>query len=213
MTLETALPPGTLLRSLNGISADLFFTAATEVDPVFRVRGAVRRRYRYLQPGRSSDVGRWRAAAELLVGEVDVRSFGRGFPASAPALRPIQSVEVRGTPDGLEIDVVASSFVWGMVRKMVAAMREVDAGRLSLARLGRAARGQERLTLPMAEPGPLVLWEVEYPFPWTHHWAGPNRHQARWWEERESAWLERGRVMAAVRGALAVKGPVDSLGR
>jgi hypothetical protein len=79
-----------------------------------------------------------------------------------------------------------------MVRKIVAALREVEEGRLSVARLEAALHGRTRLTLPMAEPERLVLWEVEYPLPWQHHWAGPNRHQARWETlARENLWVRQ----------------------
>jgi hypothetical protein len=77
-----------------------------------------------------------------------------------------------------------------MVRKMVAALREVDEGRLTADRLEAALHGRVRLTLPLAEPERLVLWDVEYPFPWQYRWAGPNRHQGRWLtSERENLWV------------------------
>ena len=78
------------------------------------------------------------------------------------------------------VEVRAPSFVWGMVRKIVASFREVEAGRVSVDRLEAALHGRARLTLPMAEPERLVLWEVEYPSPWHYRWTGPNRHQSEW---------------------------------
>ena len=97
------------------------------------------------------------------------------------------------------IEVRAPSFVWGMVRKIVAAFREVEAGRISLERLDAALEGRVRLTLPMAEPERLVLWEVEYAEPWDHHWAGPNRHQKQWERETEEGlWTRRGILGALV---------------
>jgi len=202
LALQSPLSPGNLLRSLNGLAPDLFFTAATEIEPRFRVRAAARRRYRYFDRPSNPHLDRWHAAAERFVGEIDVRSFGRGLPTSSPILRRIESVRIREVGGGVEVEVVAPSFVWGMVRKIVAALREVDSGRLSLARLENALDGRERLTLPMAEPEPLVLWDVEYPLAWTYHWRGPNRHQARWWTDRRSEWLQRGQVLDWIRGAV-----------
>ena len=50
LTLTSAFPPTALLRALNGIEPDIFFTAATAVPESFRVRSAVRRVYPVL-PG------------------------------------------------------------------------------------------------------------------------------------------------------------------
>jgi len=88
------------------------------------------------------------------------------------------------------IEVRAPSFVWGMVRKIVGALREVDRAHLSLAQLAAAIRGEERLMLPLAEPDGLVLWSVEYPhLRWEALWNGPNRHQTAYYSRvREMLW-------------------------
>jgi len=184
------LPGGALLRSLNGISPEVTCTAATEVSEEFRVRRAVRRTYRYFVFQGDHDIGSWERAARLFQGTIDVRSFGRALPAGAPVERVVETVTIQETTGGFVVEVRAPSFVWGMVRKIVAALREHDSGRLPLARLEAAVRGRERLTLPLAPPEGLVLWEVEYPFPWNYHWAGPNRHQrARSQSLAESFWV------------------------
>ena len=181
LALTTERSGPIVLRALNGVSPGMFFTAATTVPPDFRVRRAVRRVYRYFEPAAGHDIDRWQSAARLLLGTVDVRSFGRGLPTAVPVWRTVESVSVEPHGEVLVVEVRAPSFVWGMVRKIVAALREVDRGRLSSTRLQAALAGRTRLTLPMAEPERLLLWEVEYPFTWQVHWAGPNRHQARWW--------------------------------
>jgi tRNA U38,U39,U40 pseudouridine synthase TruA len=86
-----------------------------------------------------------------------------------------------------------------MARKIVGALREYDGGRVSLDHLRAALEGRERLTPPLAEPDRLVLWDVEYPIPWTVTWAGPNRHQARRErDDRNGLWV-RGEVLRALR--------------
>ncbi len=180
LTLTSAFPPTALLRVLNGIEPDIVFTAATAVTESFRVRSAVRRVYRYFQPPGTYDFQKWKDVARRFSGQVDVRSFGRGIPAGAPVWRTIESVTVSPRPGGAVIEIQAPSFVWGMVRKVVAAFREVDVGRISIDRLEEALHGRTRLTLPTAEPEPLLLWDVEYPIPWEHVWTGPNRHQLAW---------------------------------
>ena len=156
LTLTSALPPNALLRVLNGVEPDIDFTAARAVPESFRVRAAIRRVYRYF-PGRRAPMtsSKWTDVARHFSGSVDVRSFGRALPAGSPVWRTIESVTVTSRPGGTVVELRAPSFVWGMVRKIVAALREVEAGRVSVDRLDAALQGWTRLTLPMAESEPL----------------------------------------------------------
>lgn len=181
VSLRSPLSGPALLRALNGASPRVFFTAAASVPDDFRVRRALSREYRYHYASPPIRPDRVDEAARLIAGSVDVRSFGRALPASEPVRRTVESVRYEALERGGVLIIKAPSFVWGMVRKIVGALREVDSGRLPISRLSRALRGEERLTLPMAEPEPLVLWDVEYGLPWQYLWNGPNRHQARWW--------------------------------
>lgn len=200
IALSADRPGPVLLRALNGISPEMFFTAATAVPEGFRVRRAVRRVYRYFEPAAHHDLGRWQDAARLFSGNVDARSFGRGLPAAVPVWRTVESVRVEPVGELLRVEVRAPSFVWGMVRKIVAALRSVDEGKLSPTRLAAALAGRERLTLSMAEPEGLLLWNVELPITWAVPWDGPNRHQTRWWESvREGITVRADLVDAIVR--------------
>ncbi len=179
LAFESPLPAPALLRALNGIAPEIFFRAAVAVDPAFHVRAADRRTYRYFDPPRGQRLAAWRETARLFEGEIDVRSLGRSIPQEAPVRRTVERLRIRRRDRGLEIEVVARSFVWGMVRKIVAALREVDVGRLSRPALADALRGHRRLTLPLAEPEPLVLWEVAYPLRWKYFASGPSRARVR----------------------------------
>ena len=201
LALSSALSGPSLLRALNGISPWIHFTAAAEIPTEFRVRRAARREYRYFESTPSSGSERLEAALRLFSGRVDVRSLGRALPKDPPVWREIESVQVEPAgPDASVIVVRAPSFVWGMVRKIVGALRLVEAERLPVPRLASALAGHERLTLPMAEPEPLVLWEVEYPVSWTLRGAGPNRHQRAGWRAARTEALTRVRVLDAVTG-------------
>ncbi|HYB79652.1 MAG TPA: hypothetical protein VEG66_07855 [Thermoplasmata archaeon] len=192
LTLASPLAPNALLRALNGIAPDIVFTAASEVPDGFRVRKAVRRVYRYFEPAHGHDFEVWQSTARRFSGSVDVRSLGRGLPAGVPIWRTVESVTVTRRTGGATVEVRAPSFVWGMVRKIISALREVEAGRVSLDELEAALRGRTRLTLPMAEPERLVLWDVEFPIPWQHFWAGPNRHQVGWARSaQDSLWVRQ----------------------
>ena len=191
VALTSELPSASLLRALNGIAPDIYFTAAREVESSFSPRRAVRRWYRYLEttspPGRAV-ADRWRRVAGLFSGKVDVRSFGRRVAADAPVWRDIESFEVAETEGGLLLDLRAPSFVWGMVRKIVAAGRAVVREELPLDRLRAAIDGRAPRGFPPAEPEPLVLWSVDYDEGWAHTARGPTRAQRnRWRRERALA--------------------------
>ncbi|EQD29140.1 tRNA pseudouridine synthase A, partial [mine drainage metagenome] len=165
---------------------------------------ARRRRYRYYLDGDPDRAGRLRSIAGLLGDRVDARSFGRGLGGSTPQFRPLSRIQV--AQDGLDtwIEVEAHAFVWGMVRKIVTGICEVESGRRSPADLVRAARGEQRLTLALAPPEPLVLWEVEYDLPWTHFASGRTRHQEAHLREVE----RQARLLPALLRALG-SGPAE----
>jgi tRNA pseudouridine38-40 synthase len=178
LALDSTLDAPALLGQLNGIAPDIFFTATAPFPFPARIRAARRRRYRYYETPALMRRTEYREALAVFPGTIDVRSVGRGLPSAVPAIRPVEIARIAGGTGGPWVEIVAPSFVWGMVRKIVGACREVVAGRLTIDRLRRALEGAERLTLPLAEPEPLVLWEVEYVEPWTTEWRGPNRRQA-----------------------------------
>ena len=201
MTLVSKLPGPTLLRALNGIAPDIVFRRAAPVPLEFKVRKPIRRVYRFYEPGPIRSLKVWRNAARVLRGAVDVRTFGRGFSADSPVLRNIDRLTIRPTPpSGIQLEVVAKAFVWGMVRKMMAALREVDEGRLSLDALAQAARGVKRLTLPMADPEGLVLYSVEYPVRWTAHAELFTRYQLEHFASERKQCRARGAVLTTVAG-------------
>jgi tRNA pseudouridine38-40 synthase len=205
LTLSSALPAAAVLRALNGIAPEIFFTAISEVSSEFSARTASSRWYRYFEPAEGHRLERWREAATKFQGEVDVRSFGRALPVGHPTLRTVDRIRVHRSRTGwFLVDIRAASFVWGMVRKIIAALRKVDDGSLTLARLEGALRGEHRLTLPLAEPEGLVLWDVTYPVRWSGQWGGPNRTQTRYFAEL----VRRARVREMVgRGLFEGLGP------
>ncbi len=198
LALTSDLDGARLLRALNGVAPEIFATAATPAPPGFRVRHARRRVYRYYEVGADRDFHAWAEAAPALQGAVDVRSFGRGVVSREPVWRTVESIVVTPRRGGAVVEVRAPSFVWGMVRKLVGALREHERRRLPLERLTEAAQGRVRLSLPMAEPEGLVLWSVEYPLRWEFRWQGPNRHQRAYATSAYDAWWVRRRVLRSI---------------
>ncbi len=187
-----------LLRALNGCAPDIFFTAAHAVPAGFRPRRATQRTYRYLEPRSSHDSDRWREAAGRFVGRMDARSFGRGLPSDRPVWREVQGVSVSTEGPWLVLEITAPSFVWGMVRKIVAALRAVTSGTLTPETLEEAVAGRRRLTLPLAEPEGLILWEVGYPFDFEVVASRFTAHQERYWAREREATRRRAALVERV---------------
>jgi len=200
VALSSELRGPALLGALNGMSGELYFSHARSVPADFHPRQAQSRWYRYFEPAEGHDLGRWKEAAAHLTGPLDGRSFGRGMPSGAPAIRIIDRIEVTAQGDRFEIDVHARSFVWGMVRKIVAALRAFDAGDLTGSALEGGARGRRRISLPMAEPEGLVLWEVVYPEPWECAASGPSDRQVETLTAARRGLRVRGAVIDALEG-------------
>ena len=166
LAIRSRLPAPALVRGMNGLSPSIFFTGARAISEDFRVRDALWREYRYylaVDRGRARSLAR---IAEELPASLDVRTFGRSIPSERPVFRDLHFLRAHPERGGVRIDIRARSFVWGMVRKIVAALLECEAGRLPVADLRSAARGERRLTLPLAPADGLLLWEVRYAGRW-----------------------------------------------
>ena len=203
LTLRSDLPARPLLRALNGLAPDIYFDAARPVPEEFRVRQALWREYRYLLFGPPSVIRRYRTIANRLPHEIDARTFGRGIPPGTPTFRTIDLLRIHDGSGGPWLQVRARSFVWGMVRKLVAGITECAEGRLSVDELADAAAGRRRLTLPLAPPDPLVLWEVRYPGRWTYRTHGRSRHQHHHLAEAKRRAATRLRISSLIVGNVA----------
>jgi tRNA pseudouridine38-40 synthase len=180
LALSSPLAGRALLRALNGIAPEIFFAATREVPEEFRVRSARAREYRYFLGDLGRTRERWEEALAWFVGgDIDVRSFARGLPSERPTWRTLERLElVPGPGPGPEVlRVRGPGFVWGMVRKIVAAVRAYAEGKVRAVDIREALRGERRLAVPLAPPEPLVLWSVEYPDPWAVHEGRRTRRQ------------------------------------
>lgn len=199
LVLRSSLPAASLLRALNGIAPEILFRDAREVADDFRVRDAIAREYRYFEPGAHDVAAHWAELAALFEGRpIDVRSFGRGVPPGAPVWRNLDRLRVVGEDGYLRVELRARSFVWGMVRKIVAALRAATAGELTADRLADAIAGRVRLTLPLAEPERLVLWAVEYATPTGTPASRLARGQQAYFDSERTSVALRSPVLAAI---------------
>jgi len=178
--------PAVLMRSLNAMTPGIVVHDVRLARPGFSARfDAIRREYRFrLAAGpvpplfsapvvwwvkRELDVDAMRAAAAILVGEHDFRSFCVTASAIGKhTVRRIDSIEIAeecalGEP-GLVVRVVGNAFLHSMVRTIVGSLVEVGFGRREASWLGDALEARERSAAgPTAPPQGLTLWSVGYP--------------------------------------------------
>jgi tRNA pseudouridine38-40 synthase len=109
------------------------------------------------------DLRAMQAAASVLVGFHDFRSFGSQSEPGQSTLVELKRLEVREDKDRIYITVAGSHFLWKMVRRIVGTLVEVGRGKLSPDDVERflAQPSQEpaRLTAP---PSGLFLEQVIY---------------------------------------------------
>ncbi|MCI4326549.1 MAG: hypothetical protein L3K16_02795 [Thermoplasmata archaeon] len=199
VTVTSPRPAASLLRALNAVRPEVFFSAAVAVDESFRPRAARSRTYRYAEVEPVGTLAEYRSAASAVVGRIDVRSFGRGIPSDRPAIRIVDRFDVTAASRGFRLEVTARSFVWGMVRKLVAGVRSVAAGDLAEATFRSALAGERRLTVGLAEPEPLVLWDVDYGRPWTTTTSRWSSIQRTYFEDERRATAIRDVLLATLR--------------
>lgn len=92
-----------------------------------RTRDPLRARYVH-QYGRPLDVASMHSAAQALVGEHDFLAFTQLIDPGEPTRRRVDSIQVRQVRDEVWIDVVASAYARGMMRRISGALLEIGRG-------------------------------------------------------------------------------------
>src|SRR3990172_8084615 len=113
----------------NDAAKDVWAWGIADLPPGFDPRRARERWYRYLVTG-GHDLAVLRDAAREFVGPHDFRAFAS--PEAGRTRRGVESVDVQSAEDGILFDVRAASFLRGMVRRIVPAIRGRERGDASL---------------------------------------------------------------------------------
>ena len=109
------------------------------------------------------DIERMGAAAQVLVGQHDFRTFGAPMKPGGPTVRVVERVDVQREGHELLMEVEANAFLRRMVRRMAAALIDVGRGRLSADELADALAAADPAELQGAAPAHgLCLIKVDY---------------------------------------------------
>ncbi len=167
---EAGVPTDKWPRVLNNVlPRDVVVKSAEDVDPEFHSRfWALHRWYRYriqegfpdprrsryaFQYGRPLDARAMDEAAQRLVGQHDFWAFSQLLPPETNTVRRVLRIGVRSVRDEVWIDVVATAFCRGMMRRISGALFDVGRGK-------RDAQGIDELLRATREEGahrPVVL--------------------------------------------------------
>ena len=179
--LDTSLSPEELRDYLNRyLPEDICVTEVRIAAPRFHARlNAVGKTYRYTcwtGPGKPvfdrksvtvlecvPDVERMRAAAALLTGEHDFRSFCGNPRMKKSTVRRIEGIDIRQRGSYLTFTVSGNGFLMHMVRILVGTLLEVGYGNLEPESMPELLAARQRSAAgPTAPAKGLCLMEVRY---------------------------------------------------
>ncbi|HMK53305.1 MAG TPA: tRNA pseudouridine(38-40) synthase TruA [Methanobacteriaceae archaeon] len=138
--------------------------AQASVHHGFQPRFARERHYRYLWPNTPFEddlsLDAIKEGAKEFVGTFDFRNFSKRSERNP--LRTIKSLEVVERENVIMFDVKGESFLWNMVRKIVAVLLNVGKGDLDISDVKEFLNPQKRVFItPMPSEG-LILMDITY---------------------------------------------------
>jgi tRNA pseudouridine38-40 synthase len=179
--IDSPIPTENLAKAITDrLPPDMAVVEAVEVPLGFDVIGAVKSKlYRYtiytgpvrpvLQIRRcwhipaKLDVEAMAAAAKLLVGTKDFKSFAAGDEKRVDTVRTIFRCDVTDENDWVSVDVEGDSFLYNMVRNIVGTLVEVGIGRWKPEKINEILEARNRTAAgPLAPAAGLCLIWVKY---------------------------------------------------
>ena len=165
------LPPDVAILSMDRVAAG-FHATRDAVSKVYRYDIHLGRAPRPLLRRRSwrvrgdLDLRRMRAAARILVGRHDFRSF-RTNPGEAAAgagtVRTLSRLDVRRRGDRVVVVAEGDGFLYNMVRALVGTLVQAGRGTWTVDRVAAALAARDRAAAgPTAPPQGLTLVSVDY---------------------------------------------------
>ncbi|MEG3224870.1 MAG: tRNA pseudouridine(38-40) synthase TruA [Methanobacteriales archaeon Met13] len=153
------------INQLNDLlPANIKVLAQASVHYGFQPRLARERHYRYLLPKNPLDddlnVECMKKAAKEFIGTFDFQNFSKRSERSP--IRTIKSMEVLERRDMIILDVKGESFLWNMVRKIVAVLWNVGRGDLKASNIKEFLNPQKKVFItPLPSEG-LILMDIAY---------------------------------------------------
>jgi tRNA pseudouridine38-40 synthase len=146
---------------------DCFVTGVARVPPEFHPRyDAKSRTYRYYFGRRDLDASAMDRAARHFCGTHNFSLFARVRDKNP--IRTVISSSVSEKEGFYFFEVTAESFLWHMVRYMASALILIGAGEKDEGFISDRLSGDEQGPLSPAQPGGLILWDVDCGISFVH---------------------------------------------
>jgi tRNA pseudouridine38-40 synthase len=151
-------------------SDDIRVWASARVQDLFNPRQALKRHYKYFAYNfEGIDLERLVEVSKLFLGVHDFRHFAHRL-SNKNSVRKISELTVVSSPDHfICFDIVGDSFLRRMVRRIVGSLIYVARGILKETEIRKlldpSSSVVPRMGIPSAPPEGLVLWDVDYGFP------------------------------------------------
>ncbi len=158
IAFTTSMKKASLINALSYVLEDIWIIAYVSVPKNFHPRDAEQRKYRYYLINDNLDIKKMREAAKLFIGEHDFSNFAK--IENKNPVRRIDKITIRGRHI-MKIDLIAKTFLWNQVRRMVSAIEEVGKGE-SIDVLKAALTGKKKINFGIAPPENLVLLDISY---------------------------------------------------
>jgi len=179
--VDSAVPTENIARALNGsLDEKIAVVSAEEVDEDFNaIRSTKGKLYRYsictsqIRPvldikhcwhyPYKLDAGQMDAAAKLLVGKKDFKSFASAADTRQSSVRTIISCKVFQEGDWIHIEVEGDGFLYNMVRNIAGTLVEIGRGRWTPEIITEILAAKDRTVAgPLAPAYGLCLVRIDY---------------------------------------------------
>ena len=163
LSVNTEFRRGEIIPALNASLSGIWFYGISDMPDSFMPRHANKRRYVYYLPAEGRDLAALKKASRYFIGQHDFWNFCYNVKGKDP-VRIVSKIEIRKSGRYVTVEMEAPSFLWGMVRKVVAAILKVESGEKALSDIRDTLEGGKRCDFGVAPPEFLVLSDVCYDF-------------------------------------------------
>lgn len=169
--LGDPLPPDVAILDVDDVPLD-FDATLSAIAKMYRYsiytgtrRPVGRRRDRFTHHvWHPLDVGKMRAAAAFMIGELDFAAMASAGSTRETSVRTVLGIEVFREFDELHVDVIGTGFLYNQVRNMVGTLVEVGRGHWPPERVAEIIAGRKRSAAGPTMPAKgLCLRWVRYP--------------------------------------------------
>lgn len=143
---------------------DIRILASAQVPMGFKTRYAYRRHYRYIlskdRLDRDLDIDKMKEAANLMEGTHNFINFSKRNERTP--IRKVDHVIVKPRNKVFIVDVIGESFLWNMVRKMMAVLLSVGRCEIEVADVQEYLDPENTPAITPMPPESLILMDVRY---------------------------------------------------